>query len=267
MNIFKFELKNLRSSMLIWGLSIAFALLVFLAFFPTISANTDEFEALMANYPEELLAFFGMNPNLPMSSFLGYLSITFGMMQIPIAIQAANYGFSMLSVEEREMTADFLLSKPVSRTKIIISKFFASFTALTVINIVLMLSVVLATYLFKGEETVVLTNVFVLLSTTVLFQLYFVGVGMLISVSVKKIASVISYSMGLGFGLYIVFGLKSTLGTAFLAYVTPYAYFDAADILVTGKYDLIKTIICVSIIVLSLGSTYYLYKKRNIHSL
>ncbi len=267
MNIFKFEFKMLRSSILIWGLSISFSLLVFLAFFPTISANSTEFEALMANYPKEILAFFGMNPDLPMSSILGYFSITFGMMQIPIAIQAANYGFHMLSVEEREMTADFLLSKPISRKKILISKFLASFTALTIINVILGASSILALYLFKGDETIIFKNVYILLSTTVLFQLFFVGTGMLISVSVKKISSVISYSMAFGFGLYIVFGLKSTLGTAFLEYFTPYAYFDSAEILVTGQYDLVNTMICVGVIVLSLGLTYYLYKKRNIHSL
>lgn len=257
----------LRSSILIWGVSVAFSLIAFLAFFPSISANTAQFEALMANYPKELLAFFGMNPDLPMSSMLGYFGITFGMMQIPIAIQAANYGFHMLSVEEREMTADFLLSKPISRKKILISKFLASFTALTVVNIALALSSILAINLFKGEETVVFKNVYILLSTTVLFQLFFVGIGMLISVSVKKIASVISYSMALGFGLYILFGLKSALGTGFLAYLTPYAFFESSDILTLGQYDLVKTIICVSVIIVSFGLSYYLYNKRNIHSL
>ncbi|MCF7931216.1 MAG: ABC transporter permease [Acholeplasmataceae bacterium] len=267
MNIYKFELKNLRSSILIWGAAISVSLISFLAFFPSISANTVEFEALMENYPKELLAFFGMNPDLPMSSLLGYLSITFGMMQIPIAIQAANYGFNMLSVEEREMTADFLLSKPISRKKILISKFLASLTALTAINLIFALSTILALYLFKGDEPFALENVYVLLSTTILFQLFFVGVGMLISVSVKKIASVISYSMALGFGLYVIFGLKSTLGTGFLAYLTPYAYFDASDILETGTYDVVKTLICVGIIIVSFGLSYYLYQKRNIHSL
>lgn len=267
MNIFKFELKNLRFSILIWGASIAVSLVSFMAFFPAISENTAEFEALMENYPKELLAFFGMNPDLPMSSLLGFLSITFGMIQIPIAIQAANYGFNMLSVEEREMTADFLLSKPISRKKILISKFLAALTALTAVNIMFAVATVIALYLFKGDEPFALEHVYVLLSTTVLFQLYFVAVGMLISVSVKKIASVISYSMALGFGLYIVFGLQSTLGTGFLAYFTPYSYFDASDILETGNYDLVKSLICVGIIIVSFGLSYYLYQKRNVHSL
>ncbi|MBU1093527.1 MAG: ABC transporter permease [Firmicutes bacterium] len=267
MNIYKFELKMLKSSILIWGLAIPLALFMYLAFFPTISADTSAFDALMENYPPELLAFFGMRPELPMSSLPGYLTITFGMMQIPIAIQAANYGIAFLSVEEREMTADFLLSKPVSRNKILVSKFLAAFTSLTIVNILFAGTTLVAIALFKGDSVIEMNRIYVLLSTTVLFQLFFVGIGMLISVSVKKIASVISYSMALGFGLYILFGLRSSVGTNFLGYITPYAYFEPAEILITGQYDLVYTMICVAVILFTFGMTYYLYNKRNIHSL
>ncbi|MBN2299747.1 MAG: ABC transporter permease subunit [Acholeplasmataceae bacterium] len=267
MNIYKFELKMLKSSILIWGLSIPLILFSYQAFYPTIAADTYAFDQLMANYPEELLAFFGMRPDLPMSSLLGYFSLTFGMMQIPLSIQAANYGFHMLSVEEREMTADFLLSKPVSRTKILISKFLAAFTSLTIINAGLWVASIGSLLLFKGDSELVLRNVVILLSTVVLFQLFFVGVGMLISVSVKKITSVIAYSMSLGFGLYIVFGLKSTFSNDLLALITPYAYFESAEILVTGKYNLLYTLINVGVIIVTFGLSYFLYKKRNIHSL
>ena len=257
----------LKSSILIWGLAIPLSLFMYLAFYPTISADTSAFDALMENYPEELLAFFGMRPELPMSSLPGYLTITFGMMQIPIAIQAANYGIAMLSVEEREMTADFLLSKPISRTKILISKFLASFTSLTIVNIAFAGATLLAIQLFKGDATIEMNHIYLLLTTTVFFQLFFVSIGMLISVSVKKVESVISYSMALGFGLYIVFGLKSTVGTGFLAYLSPYAYFEPAEILINGTYNLVYTIICSFVIVSSFVLSYVLYKRRNIHSL
>lgn len=267
MNIYKFELKMLRSSILIWGLSIPLILFAYMAFYPTIAADTSAFDALMANYPKELLAFFGMRPDLPMSSLLGYFSLTFGMMQIPIAIQAANYGIAMLSVEEREMTADFLLSKPVSRTKIMISKFLASLTSLVIVNLGLWVASIGALYAFKGDSTFELHNVILVLSSVILFQLFFVGVGMAISVSVKKIPSVIAYSMSLGFGLYIVFGLKSTFSNKIMGYVTPYAYFEPAELLVNGHLDLWFTIICTIIIVGSIGFSYFLYNRRNIHSL
>ncbi len=267
MNIYKFELKMLRSSILIWGLSIPLILFAYMAFYPTIAADTAAFDALMANYPKELLAFFGMRPDLPMSSLLGYFSLTFGMMQIPIAIQAANYGIAMLSVEEREMTADFLLTKPISRTKIMVSKFLASLTSLLIVNAGTWIATIGALYAFKGDSTVELHNVILVLSTVILFQLFFVGVGMAISVAVKKVPSIIAYSMSLGFGLYILFGLKSSFSSKIMSFFTPYAYFEPAEILVNGHLDLLFTLICSAVIVISFALAYFLYNKRNIHSL
>jgi len=267
MNIYLFELKMLRKSIIIWSLAISLSIVMYLAFYPAMAADTAAFDALLADYPEEFLAFMGMRADLPMSSLFGYFALTFGMMQIPIAIQAANYGFHMLSVEEREMTADFLLSKPISRTKIIISKFSASMTSLTIVNISVWIGSITALLMFKGDAVIDLSNVFILLSTIVLFQLCFISIGMLISVSVRKIPSVLTFSMAMGFGLYIVYGFKSLFSSNLLAFFTPYAYFDPADILVNGKYNLVYTLVAIFVIVGSLSLSYVLYNKRNIHSL
>lgn len=267
MNIYLFELKMLKKSILIWSLGISLTLFLYLGFFPTMSADSSALDALLANYPEEFLAFLGMRLDLPMSSLFGYFALTFGMMQIPMAIQASNYGFHMLSVEEREMTADFLLSKPISRTKILIAKFLASFTSLTIVNISVWIGSIVALVMFKGDNVLRLQNVFLLLSTIVLFQLFFVSIGMLISVSIRKIPSVLSFSMVLSFGLYIVNGFRSLFSSDILAYFTPYSYFDSAEILVSGKLNLVFTILSVAIVIGSLSLCYVLYNKRNIHSL
>ena len=267
MNVYLFELKMLKKSILIWSLSLPLIIFMYLAFYPAMAVDSAAFEALLANYPEEFLAFMGMRLDLPMTSLLGYFALTFGMMQIPMAIQAANYGFHMLSVEEREMTADFLLSKPISRSKILISKFLASLTSLTIVNAALWIGSISALVAFKGDSVLNLGNVFVLLSTIVLFQLSFVSIAMLISVILRKIPSVLSFSIVMSFGLYIVYGFKSLFSSNFLAFFTPYAYFDASDILVSGKYNLVYTLVAVFVIVGSLSLSYILYNKRNIHSL
>lgn len=267
MNIYLFELKSLRKSIIIWSLAISLSIVSYLMFFPALAADTAAFDAIMENYPPELLALFGMRAELPMTSLLGFFAVTFGIVQVPIAIQASNYGFNMLSVEERELTADFLLSKPVSRSKIFISKFLASLTALTIVNASIWIGSIASLMLFKGDTVLELNNVYVLLSTIVLFQLVFVSVGMLISVVVRKIPSVLSFSMALAFGMYIVYGFKAIFSVAILSYVTPYSYFDVAEILINGTYEVLGTVVALVVIVVSLTMSYFLYKKRNIHSL
>ena len=267
MNVYLFELRMYKKSILIWSLSISFWIIFYMAFYPMIAADAVGYDTMMEGFPEEFLAIFGMNIDLPMSSILGYFSLTFSMAQIPIAIQAANYGFHSLSVEERELTADFLLSKPVTRSKIIISKFFAALTSLTIVNVFVWISSLSSLYLFKGDTTFPLDNVLILLPTVILFQLFFLSVGMLISVSIKKVSSVLSFSMALAFGLYILNSLNTLLSSDFLGIFSAYTHFNPAYILVEGKYHIGFTIISISIITISLIMSYFLYLKRNIHSL
>ena len=84
------------------------------------------------------------------STVLGYYGLIFLFCQICLAIQAANYGFALVSIEEREMTADFLLAKPVGRTKILTSKLLSAITGLTITNIVIWISSFVFIKIFAG---------------------------------------------------------------------------------------------------------------------
>ena len=112
MNIYVHELKMKISSVIIWSVSIGLFIFVFLSVFPSFAAEADILNEALANFPEEFLVAFGMT-GMDMSTILGFFGIVFLFIQICLSIQAANYGFSLVSVEERDMTADFLLAKPI----------------------------------------------------------------------------------------------------------------------------------------------------------
>ncbi len=265
MNIFKFELKSYIKSIIIWTLAVPGFLIMYMAFFPAIASSSDAFNELMLSFPEEFLAAFGMNPELPMTSTLGYFGLTYSLILIPIAIQASNYGVHMLSVEERELTADFLLTKPVKRSKILFSKFFAALVALAIMNAAIWITSIFSLTVFSSDP--IDSNIYMLLATLGVFQLFFVSVGMLISVLLKKIPSVLSFSMALGIGMYVIQALNAMLGIKLFAYITPYAHFDYGKILLEGELDTSLALTSVVVIIVSLVATYFLYNKRNISSL
>jgi ABC-2 type transport system permease protein len=95
--------------------------------FPFLAGDAELLRDMMANFPEDLLMAFGMN-GTDLSTVLGYYSFVFLFVQICLAIQASNYGFALVSIEERELTADFLLTKPVRRNRILTIKYLAAFT-------------------------------------------------------------------------------------------------------------------------------------------
>ncbi|MHB1120661.1 MAG: ABC transporter permease subunit, partial [Bellilinea sp.] len=106
MNIYMHELKTKMKSVLIWSVSISALILVFMSMFQSFSSTTVSVNQLMASFPEELLIAFGM-VDMDWSTVLGFYGLIFVFTQICLAIQAANYGFSLVSIEETEWTADF----------------------------------------------------------------------------------------------------------------------------------------------------------------
>lgn len=266
MNVYLFEMKKSIKTILIWSFSAVGFLIMYNAFYPSLSAETGFMDAIMANYPEEMLKAMGMT-GLSLSTVLGYFSFIMTFVYLMLAIQSANYGFSILSEEERDLTADFLMSKPVSRTHIFLSKFFAAFTGLIITNIFVWGGSFLSIELFRDGNNYDLKTFIMILSVVILFQLFFLSIGMIISVSLKKIKSVLPYSMGLSFGLYMIGALRGIIGGDLLGIFTPFYHFESAYIAKNTAYNMPMVIISCAIIIVSLIGSYVLYLKRNIHSL
>lgn len=253
MNIFKHEFNMKKKSILIWSLSLAGFIVFYMAFFPSMAQDSEVFDSIMDNFPKEMLYAFGLRDGLSMSSLIGYFTLTFSMTQLAIAIQSSNYGFAILSEEERELTADFLMSKPVSRKTIYFSKLSAAFLSLLITAIFVGLGSFISLQLFNGGDTYEVSNLLKLLITVPIFQLVFLSLGMFISLLFKKIRSVLSFSMGLSIGLYVINSVKGV--------------FDPGLILKDGEYDIKLLLASLVIIVLSLAASYLIYNKRDINSL
>lgn len=265
MNIFKHEFKMRFRSVITWSLAIGTMVFVILSIYPSVAADTDQLSEALASFPEEFLIAFGMT-DVDMSTILGFFGLIFFFIQICLAIQAANYGFALVSVEERDLTADFLLAKPVGRASILTSKLLAAVAALAITNLVAWISslVFLRRYSDGGQfET---RPVLLLLLSIVAFQLFFLTVGILISLLVKRVRSVTPFAMALAFGMYFLNAFGGMIGEDTLEILSPFKHFEPSYILRNGAYDLPLPLITVAAIVISIAASYLLYLRRNIRS-
>lgn len=265
MNIYVHEFKMIFRSVIIWSISIGLAIFIFLSIYPSIAEETDMLGNLMANFPEEFLIAFGL-ADMDWSSILGFFGFIFGFIQICLAIQAANYGFASISVEERDFTADFLLAKPVSRTKILTSKLLAAVTGLAITNAVVWISsFAFLRFYSNGVEFETKPLIMLLLSVGI-FQLLFLTVGVAISLLMNRVRSVTPLSMALAFGLYLLNAFGGMVGEDTLEILSPYNHFEPNFILKHAAYDLPLAWISIAAIVLSIFGSYFLYLRRNIRS-
>jgi ABC-2 type transport system permease protein len=263
MNIFRLEFNMRLRSVLTWSAAVAVIILVYVSLFSSFAANADQVNQLMANYPKGLLDAFGLN-GTDLSTVMGFFGVVFLFVQICLAIQASNYGFSLVSVEEREWTADFLLSKPVKRTSILTGKLLAALAGLTITNAVVWASSFAFINLFKGGRTYDTAALLLLLASIIVFQMFFLGVGLVISLLVKRVRSVTPYSMGLAFGMYVLSVFSGLLGTSVLEKLTPFKHFDPAYITQHASYDVPLVLVSVAVIVISIAGSYTLYARRDI---
>ncbi len=265
MNIYKHEFRMSIGSVVTWSVSLALLVFVFMSMFGVVAEDAQLFNDMMDKFPKELLMAFGMT-DMDLSTILGFYGLVFTFVQICLAIQAANYGFSLISVEETEMTADFLLAKPVTRPRILTNKLLAVFTSLTITNVVVWISSIGFITVFGSGEVYDTATLLLLLVSIVIFQLTFLTLGLLISLLVKRLRSVMPYSMGLAFGMYVLSAFGGMLGDVKLEMITPFKHFEPTYIISNAAYNLPLVLISLAYIVISVAGSYVLYTKRNIQT-
>lgn len=264
-NIYKHEFRTRLKSVVIWSLAVTTLVVIFFSFFSVFADQAALMNEMLARFPPEMRAAFGLD-RMDLSTVLGYLSFIFLFIQLCLAIQAGNYGFGLLSIEESELTADFLLSKPVSRTQVLNSKLLAALTSLALTDLLLWMSSFTAISLFRGEREYETGTLILLLFSLVIFQLFFLSVGLVISLLVKRVRSVTPYALGLGFGTYVLSAFSGVFGDVTLELLTPFKHLDAAYIVQNGTYDTPLLLLNATVTLVSLVASYWLYSRRDIHA-
>jgi ABC-2 type transport system permease protein len=262
-NIFRHEFRTRLKSVVIWSLALTFLIVFFFSFFSVFADQAALMNEFLARYPQQLRAALGMD-RMDLATVLGYYSFIFLFVQLCLAIQASNYGFGLVSIEESELTADFLLSKPVSRTQVLTSKLLAALTSLTITNLVVWVSSFAAISLFRGEREYEPLTLLLLLLSIVIFQLFFLSVGLVISLLVKRVRSVTPYALGLGFGSYVLSAFSGVFADVKLEYITPFKHFDPNYIIQHGAYNMPLVLLNVAVTLVALAVSYWLYIRRDI---
>jgi ABC-2 type transport system permease protein len=261
--IYRHEFLARLKSVITWSISLIAITGIFFSIFPAFADQAALLNETMSRFPPALLAAFGLT-GVDLSTVLGFYSFIFLFAQICLAIQAGNYGFGLVSIEESELTADFLVSKPVSRVQIMTSKLLAAFTSLTVTNLVVWISTFVSMMMFRGGRSYDTHTLLLLLLSIAIFQLFFLSVGLAISLLVKRVRSVTSFSLGLGFGMYVLSAFSGLEGASVLELITAFKHFDPNYIIQHEAYNTPLVLLNAGISVIALAISYWLYIRRDI---
>ena len=264
MNMYLHELKAYRKSTIIWTCSLVLIVILFLSMFPAISKDAADFKKLMEGYPEALRKAIGISID-SFFNILGFYSYIFIYIGLCGSIQAMNLGTSIISKEVRDKTADFLLTKPVTRSQIMTAKLLAVLTSLVITNVVYLAAAFLMATAVKTEDFSL--KIFFMISITLFFvQLIFMVLGVIISVMLPKIKSVLPITLGTVFGFFMVGMLSSTVGDKASRFLIPFKYYDTAYIIKNSSYEVSFIIVEMIFIIVTIFASYLIYDKKDVHA-
>jgi ABC-2 type transport system permease protein len=113
---FKHTLRRMRGQIIGWGIGIGLYGLLMVSFYDSIS-TIKGFEDMLAQYPPELMAFFG--DMITITTPKGYLDIYyFSYMTIIIGIFSVSAAASLLVGQEEDGILDILMAHPISRSSL-----------------------------------------------------------------------------------------------------------------------------------------------------
>lgn len=264
MNIYRHEIGMNLLTTLYWTAGMLAGLLFFMFMFPAISKDAALIGQITSQFPPEVIRALGLS-SLDLGTVLGYYGYIFLFIMLVGSVYSLKLGLSALSEEVRAKTTDFLLSKPVRRTLIISAKTLGIVSLLLLQNIIYVVLAYLITIYTTGQQFDV--RVFMLINLSMLLvQLFFVTLGLLLSVVIKRLKNVLPIALGTVFAFWILQMLNQTLADPVLAYFTPFAYFDLVGIIASGGYHS-KYLVCDGLLmILFTALAYYIYQRQDMPS-
>ena len=260
MTILKHEFRQGRTAFWIWTGVISVMLSVCVFLYTEVRGEMDAVTNLFSSFGS-FTAAFGMD-RLNFGTMEGFYAIECGsMLGIGGAFYAAITAVNMLSKEESNKTADFLLTHPVSRRRILSEKLLAIFAQLMLMNLII-LGMSLLSILVIGEP-VPWKSLLLLHFAYYLLQLEISGICYGISAFVRRG----SVGIGLGIAVLLYFvNLISNLSesASVLKFFTPFAYCDGADIITTGALDGPKIAIGTAACLAGILAAWFHYDKKDI---
>ena len=266
-NLFLKEMKRNALSLLIWMAVIILLISVTMSFYGTFLENQSKILAMMSIIPKEALQFKGISNFDDLISVLGFYSANNVIyMMLLGSIFAIVLSSGILLKEEYNKTAEFLLSWPLTRSEVFVTKLAVLVVNIFLLNLVAALAGLLSMELVKREPFSV--PAFLILSVyTLLLNYLFCAIGLFISTLVKRPKPITTFSIGLVLIFYFINTLsKITEGASKLGYLSPYKYADVNAFRPDYRLDLLNLLYFIGFTLLLTGLAYRFYLRKDIYT-
>lgn len=261
MTLIKHELRQGWKSLLIWTISIGFFVAICVFMYPEMESEMEGVNEMFSSMGS-FTAAFGMD-RLNFGTLIGFYAVECGnILGLGGAFFAALLGISALAKEEKERTAEYLLTHPVSRIRIITGKLTSVVLQILIMNSAIFILAI--TSIAAIGEDIPWNEIGLLHLSYFLVQIELACICFGISAFMRH------GSLGIGLGIATVMYFLNIVANIsenaeFLKYLTPFGYAEGADLIADMSLDTGKVILGMAFAIIGIISAYVKYSRKDIY--
>jgi ABC-2 type transport system permease protein len=267
-NIYLKELRLNRSSFFTWSITVSAVTMLGMAFYPILMEGEmlEQLTSLFENpFMKGIMSAFGASVDV-LTNVLGFYSTRNAIFIMLLGgFFSILFAGKILAQEEREKSAEFLLTKPVTRSEVVWSKLLAFLTSLILFNVVILLVGFMSLEIFKGKSEYSFSAFLVHTSYAFLLMLVFGAIGLYLSLWIKRGRSISNLSIGIIVGGYFIDAIsKVTPSVDKIGYISPFKFVDSEVLRPGYGLDWRRVLYFLGISALLFSLSVVKYRKKDI---
>lgn len=261
MGILRFEWMQYKKSIWVWAITMGAGILFLLPVFAGVLQG-DVSATAVALEGNPMMAALGISAENFFSP-MGMFAFVNNFLMLAASIQAINLGLSIITKEHMQNTADFLMTKPYSRSQVISYKLLAALCSILVIAGVYLVGALTAVFMVTQGQFPVRQFVLLYLAFP-LIQLLFLILGMFVGIIVSRLGATLPVALGISFGLFVIGLFSSVVNSRLARKFSPFKYFNSDYIMSNLKFENGYLILYLALLLLAVLVGYRIYMTKDI---
>ncbi len=264
MNILKFEIKRNIKATYIWIIAVLAVSIMYLSIGPMFTEDSEALMGALESFGPEVREAIGIDIDTFFSP-VGFYAYVGGFITLALCVQAMIYGIKAFVTEKNQKSVDFLYTKPGSRSNLFLQKVLSNVVLLAFTQVIVITVLYGAADLFNKPDYDH-GLMFLMMFAIVPMQYLFLGLGVLIGVTVPKLKNVVAVALFVNMAMYILNMLSAMFENKLITTVSFFSYYNLSDILAEGGYAFSSILVTIILLVLMFGGSYLIINKRDLRA-
>jgi ABC-2 type transport system permease protein len=263
--LFKMELRRNLRALIFWTAVIGILIFLTMSLFSSVLEYQKQIAGMVNILPAMAMKMRGFSNINDIFSILGfYTANNLVYMMLIGSIFSITISSGILLKEEYGKTAEYLMSRPISRMEIFSTKLSVTFLNILILNLVATLTGFIAIMIFK-KGTFHFQPFLVISFYTLLLNLLFGSAGLFISMMMKRAKPITSLCVGLVMVLYFVYTISRISGVnGTFGYISPFKWVNIDVLSPSYGIDIIRLMAFLGGSALLISGAWIIYRRKDI---